>query len=212
MRSSAADADRVEGHDLGPHGLDPLDRNADGLGQLGRRDDQVSVVVDVADDPLGDVPVDRVVEGQVRLPVQVIPEGGRPGQGVLQGRDLALLQGRLAEAVVEVLLEIRLERGVLFAPGGLLGGAFARLLLARVGGGSVFGRRGPLAGLGPAVDRLAFQLEQGVLGQLLVDDLHELQVGHRQELDGLLQGGRQDQLLHLPLVQPLFHHGRCRSA
>jgi len=51
---------------------------------------------------------------------------------------------------------------------------------------------------------LLLELEHRVLGQLFIDDVDQLEVGHGQELDGLLEGRGKDQLLDLPLVQPLL--------
>ena len=133
----------------------------------------------------------------------MIPKRGRARQGAFQRRPLVALLGLAAEPLIEIFLEIGLE--LAFLP---VGGR-VRLIGSRLG-------NVPLGLLGPdprpgflrlrlLLLGLLLDLQHGIVAQLFVDDLDELKVGHGQELDGLLQGRRQDELLDLPLVEALFH-------
>ncbi len=185
-----------------------------GLAQAGDLLDggaQIAVLVDVPDDELGDLPLGLVEERQGGLPVQMVPEGRAPGQRVFEGNGFPFFGEIGTEPVVQIVLEAGFDVqavgiltrglgfGVLAAGFGLLGGLG---LLIGLGPGGRF--------LRPLLEIFLLELDHRVLGKLLVDDLDELQVRQRQELDGLLEGRGEDELLDLPLVQPLFEH--CRSS
>jgi len=74
----AAAPDRIEGLDLGPQRLDLLGRRPVQAGHLLDGRAEVAVLIDVADDLLGQLPVLGIEEGQGGLPVQMVPERGRP--------------------------------------------------------------------------------------------------------------------------------------
>jgi hypothetical protein len=155
-----------------PHGSDLLNRG-----------DQVAIVIQVADDRPPDLLHAVVVGLQRELPEQVVGERGRRGERVLDWRQfLHFRRGARAVAVVQVVAEEVVVIGVV--PGvGLLGGGLG-LLLFRL----LLLRRLQLLGRD--------LLQQRVLHHLLVQKICQLERRHRQQLDRLLQRGRQNELLN----------------
>jgi len=162
-----------------PHRRDVLERHP-----------QQAVVVEVLHDRFADQLRELVGLGHAQLPQHVVVEIERLGERVLDRRQLGHL-GRphppLA-AVVEVVLEEALDLDVLQR--------VVAALLGRLGLGLGLDL---LGGLGLLDRRL---LQERVLHHLLVEHLGQLQGGERQELDRLLQRGRQDQALRQPCRQP----------
>ena len=182
-RSRARDADRVEGLDVLQRLLDFDDRPVAHGGDLFDRGDEVAVVVEVADDRAADLLQLLVAGLQRELPHQVIRERRRGRQRVLDRRQLLdFLRRARAVAVVEVVAEEVLVVGVVpgvgLVGGRLLGGLLGLLLFGRL---ELLGRD---------------FFEERVLDHLLVQEIGQLQRGHRQELDRLLERRREDELLN----------------
>ena len=136
-----------------------------------------------------------------QLPREVVRQRGDGRERVLDRRKLLdLARDPRSIAVVEIVAEkvrvIGVIPCVLF-----LGGGF------RVGVGLLY--------LGGRIHLLLFLglrlLEQRVLDDLLVQHVDELQRRHRQQLDGLLQRWRQDQLLRQPHLEFLINRHKNRS-
>ena len=178
---------RVEALHQPQHLLDAVDRPRAHLRDLAHRGDQVAVVVEVADDRRADGPVVGVVGLQRQLPLEVIGQRRAGRQRVLDRRELLDL-GRHPRpvAVVHVVVEEVLVVVVFPVVGLAFGGALRVLLVGLVGGG---------LGLGGLEVLRRDLLEQRVLDHLLVEHVGELERRHRQQLDGLLQRWRQDELL-----------------
>ena len=139
--------------------------------------------------------------------VEVFLEARRLREDVLEGDLLALLVLARVVRGVEVLLEVGVEVDLVEGVALLLGRGIA--------GGSRPRRRPPrLRRLGfrlrdaprpPLRRRLLLLLfEERVLDHLLGQDLFELELGHLQQLDGLLQRRRHDEPLREPEIQFLF--------
>ena len=183
LQVARGDADRVEPLHERERPLDVRDRPAAHRRDLVHRRDQVAVVVEVADDGRADLAHHVVVALDRQLPQQVVRERRRRRERVLDRREfLDLLRRARPVAVVEVVAEEVLVVLVVPGVGLLLLGRLFRLLRH---GGAV----GRLQLLGRHL------LEHRVLDHLLLQQIAELERRHRQQLDGLLQRRRQDQLL-----------------
>ena len=114
-------------------------------------------------------------------------------QRVLDRRELAyLLRRTRTVAVVKVVAEEVLV--VLIVPGIALGGRFGGRLLLLLRGFrrlKIFGRN---------------LLEHRVFDHFLIQEIGKLERRHRQQLDGLLQRRRQNQLLNEFGVKPLLRY------
>ncbi len=189
-------AARVESLHQPERRLHDRERGPGALGDLGEIGPEVSILVQVPDDGLGDAQGDRIAGGVPELLDQVVGEGQRvvPGE-VLEGQVLAVLHGD-GSALVGLIEDGRaqVERQLVDAlavhRGRLLGHGLARRRRRR----DVGGRRRAL-GVG---DLYRDFLEKGVLLEFLPDDLLQLQRGQLQELDGLLEEGRHHDALGLP--------------
>ena len=186
-------ANRIEAVDERQRLFDRRDRPRAHRGDLVHRGHQVAVVVEIADDRRADL-VQRVIAGlDPQLPEQVVGERRRGRERVLdRGQLLDLLLRPRAVALVEVVAEEILV--VLVVPGVAL--RFLRRLLRLLRGGRRLARLEILGG---------HLLEHRVLDHLLGEQLAELQRGHRQQLDRLLQRWRQNQLLGEPGLQFLLN-------
>ena len=184
-QAAGRDARRVERLHERERPLDRLERPRAHRRDVLERDAQQAVLVEVLDDGLADLHRQLVADRHAQLPQQVVVEVRRLGEGVLDRRDLGDLRRPHApvRAVVEVVLEEALdldllERVLRALP--LLDRLLLRDLLGRL----------------RLLDRDL--LEQRVLHHLLLEHLGQLEGRERQQLDRLLQRGRQDQ----PLRQP----------
>ena len=148
-----------------------------------------------------------VVRGHRQLPLQVLGERVLGGERVLDRRQfLDLDRGAVAaRAVVEVVPE---EVGVVLVvpalgTGGRLGGLAGAVLALGLGD--------LVVGADVVRGRL---FEHRILNHFLVEHLGELERRHRQQLDGLLQRWRQNELLNEFGVQPLLdcHSPDARTA
>ena len=193
LQIARAHADRIEALQKAQRALDFLDRPRPHPGQFVDRGDEIAVVIEIADDGFADLSHQLVVVGLDReLPAEMIGERCAGRERVLDRRQLAhFLRRAWAVAVVQVLAEEVLV--VLIVPGvGLLllwRFFFFGLLLCFSGleilGGDLF--------------------EQGVLDHLLVEQIRQLQRGHRQQLDRLLQRWRQNEFLRQSCLQLLLY-------
>ena len=196
LQVARRDADRVEAlHERSARSTSG-DRPVAHRRDLVDRRHQVPVVVEVADDGRADLAHDVVVGLDRELPQQVVGERGRRRERVLDRRKfLDFLRRARPVAVVEVVAEEVLVVLVVPGVGLLLLGRLFRLLRHR----RAVGRLQLLGG---------HLLEHRVLDHLLVQQVAELERRHRQQLDGLLQRRRQDQLLNELGVEFLLNrHG-----
>ena len=154
---------------------------------LAHRRREVAVVGEIPDNGGADRADGRVVGLQGELPVEVIGQRGGGRQRVLNRRQLLdFTRHARAVALVHVVVEVVLVV-VVFPVVGLAFGRFLGVLLVGlVGGGLRLGSLQVFRG---------HLFQQRVLDDLLVQHVGELQRRHRQQLDGLLQRRRQDQLL-----------------
>ncbi len=183
LQVARGDAGRIEALHQPQRALDVGRRPRSHRGQFFERGHQRPVVVQVADDGRADFARQRIVGLHRELPHQVIGQRAGCGQGVLDRRQfLDFLRSARPIAVVEVVAEEVLV--VLVVPGvGLV-----RLLL----GLGLLLRLGRFSRLELLSRHL---LEHRVLDHLLVQEIRELQCRHRQQLDGLLQRRRENELL-----------------
>ena len=200
------------------YALDPFERHAQPVGDLGQFAAQIAALVDAIDQGQGDGVVGGR-EGRLRgLGLQMLPQGhlaavglfaalavgqsaARAGAGPVVQPDLGLadadvlhpVRGALAGAGVAIdIVRTGVERAVRIR--------HPALVEAHLGGVmALHDRRGVdlAAGLG------VLALQQGVLLQLGLDESLQLKVRQLQQLDRLLQLGRDDQTLALPYLQPL---------
>ena len=153
------------------------------------------MLVDVADDGLPQLDGLLVRGRHPELPIEVVGEGRGRRQRVLDGGELGdLVGGPRPVALVEVVAEERFVVDLVHRVVAL--GLGLRLAVGLDGGG--FDRRGALFRLvllllGSGAFEVLF--EQRVLGDLLLEHVRELERGHGQQLDRLLERGRQDELL-----------------
>jgi hypothetical protein len=171
-----------------PRGIEPLDEGQGLLDLFHRIGSEVRDLLDggpqqpvriqVLDDGVADLERELVRDGHVELPHQVVVEIGLLGERVLDGRQLRDLRAARAAvvAVVQVVLEEFLDVDLLEDVVPLRLGLFLRDLL----------RRGLLLG---------DLLQERVLHHLLLEHLRQLEGGEGKELDGLLQGRREDEPL-----------------
>jgi hypothetical protein len=154
--------------------LDFADRPVPHRRDLFHRRDEVAVVVEVADDGAADVLQQFVARLQRELPQKVIRQRGRRRQRVLDRRQLLhFLRRARAKPVVEIIAEEVLVIGVVPRVGLFGCGLFLGLIgLLGFGGLELF--------------RLHF-LEKRIFDHFLSQQVRQLECGHRQQLDRLLQ-------------------------
>ncbi len=163
--------------------LDLLDRPGPHRRDLVERGDQHAVVVQVADDGRADIAQLVVVGQQRELPQHVIGQRRRRRERVLDGRQLFDFLRRVRPvAVVEIVAEEIFVVAVVPGIALFLGLGFGLLGLRRG-----FGR---LKVLGRHL------FEHRVFDDFLVQQIGQLERRHRQQLDGLLQRRRQNELLN----------------
>lgn len=205
---AGADAGRVEGLDGPEDGFDLVRGDAGGEGEFVGAGLEVAVVVDVADDHLGDLAVRRAEFGEADLFEEFLLEGGLGDEGiehelapflVLGGGSVGAGASGVLVAPVLVELEEFLEflvEGVVGGFGWFLGGGI--VLDVGRGFGGVGGGRGlgaaDLAFLGGFLGDGGF-LEDGVLLEFLFDEGLEFEHGSLQQGEGLLELRRQHHLL-----------------
>ena len=202
LRIARRHAYRIEGLDEPQHPLDLSGRPRAHRGDLVDRRYEVAVLVQVADDGGPDLAEQIVARAERELPGQVVCQGTRRRQRVLDRRQLLdLPRGPMAVAVVEVVAEEVLVVGVVPGVLPIAGRLGIRIRLVDLRGSIRL-----LLLLGRNL------LEQRVLDYLLGQQVDELQRGHREQLDRLLQRRRQDQLLGQPCLQLLLYcHGDVRA-
>ena len=179
-----------------PRGIAGLDDLQDPFDQLGTylsaggdfldRGLQVAVNIEVADNQRGDLFFFLGQVAKAQLPRQMLGQGLSPSQQVLQGVlaflvSLAIPRRGKRGHVLIVTLQVRLPVDV------FRGGRGCEFLVGhnRLLGSCLFFR----------------PLHHGVLGQLLIDEGIELAARELQDLDGLTQLRRHDQLLRQLLRQ-----------
>ena len=185
------------------------------LGDVADLAGEISGLVDHVDEVQSDHPVDGIVDIDLELGHQMIPEACLLGQELLDvvfgvvetaaafapgGKGFRLVARGLGLVLAGPgVLEVGLQRRLVeihhffFRPGKFLGarglGVAAGPVPAPTGFVLAVG-----AGFGVAVFLAAVvDLEKGILLQLLLDVSRQLLVGHLQQLDRLLQLGRHDQ-------------------
>ena len=200
LQVARADADRIEALQQLQRALDFFDRPRPHARDLVDRRHQVAVVVEVADDGFADLAHQLVVGLDRELPAEVIGQRAAGRQRVLDRRQLFDFLRRLAAGSRRRDTRRRSTRSpgrprcrssaaavLLFFLGGL-----------RLGGLQIFGRD---------------LFEQRVFDDLLIEQIRQLQRRHRQQLDGLLQRWRQNQLLRQFRLQLLLNrHVRLSHA
>ena len=163
----------------------------------GRR--QVAVLVEVADDGYADLPQQLVVRTRRELPHEVVGDrlrilGRGRGQRVLDRRQLLHLARRArAVAVVEIVAEEVLV--VRIVP---------RFRLLGRGVGLRIGLVRRRLGVGCLLVLRRHFLQEGILHDLPVQQIGQLDGRHRQQLDRLLQRRGEDESLGEPRLEPLL--------
>ena len=191
-------ADRVEPLHHPQRLLDLVGRPLAHRRDLVDRRHQVPVVVEVADDGVADRPRRVVGRLQRELPLEVIGERRRRRQRVLDRRQFLDLVLR--------------PRAVARRRGSRRRSTRSRCRPSSSAFGAA-GRRRPPPCRARRPRRLLVLgrhlLEHGVLDHLLVEQVRQFEGRHRQQLDGLLQRGRQDQLLDELRVEFLLDRHSC---
>ncbi|MNV15910.1 hypothetical protein D3C71_1066550 [compost metagenome] len=197
-QGARADPDRVEALDLVQHGQDlgliGVDGRQQGLGDGRQRLAQVTVFFEGVDQRRADAAVARGQVRQVQLPQQVVGQAFGFGHALGGAAVVIIVEGTAAVAAAPVA----------FAGGPVLAGAGLVLAIGvGIGGGGralvVAGRhlQARLGVLGPVQQRVGFHC--------FGDFQLQLRAGHLQQLDGLTQLRRHDQLLPQRCLQPCFH-------
>ena len=211
------DAGRLEAVAHGQHRLDTLERDPQPVGDLGQVAAQIAALIDGIDQGQGDGVVGRREACLRRLGLQMLPQGHfaavglfaalsvrqaatgagagpvvQPDLGLTDADILHPVRGPLAGAGVAIdIVGAGIERAV--------GIRYPAVVETHLGGVMAFsgGRRVDLAaGLG------VLALQQRIAFQLGLDEGVELEVRQLQQLDRLLELGRDDQPLALPNLKP----------
>ena len=219
LRNGAShDPGRLEAVANGQDGLDAGGLDAQPVGDLGQIAAQVAALVDHVDQGQGDGVIGGRQTCLRRLRLQVLPQGGVAGVRLfasLAVREAAAGAGAGPVRQAGLGLVGHAVRGALARGGVAIDVVGARIDgVGGVGGATVLeAHLGAVAGLrrfGQGVGGLArlgvLALQQRVALQLGFHEGLELEVGQLQQLDGLLQLGRDDQPLPLPDLQPLPEH------
>ena len=181
-----------------------------GRADLLARHPEIAVLVDVADQVVGDLAHLGQRIGHGDLPAQILLQPRRPRQDVLEGNLLGLLVLAGVVRRVEVVLEVGVEVDLVERVALLLRRSLRRVARRRSFFRDRFRGRALRGGLG--FGRFFLLLfEQRVLDHLLRQDFFELQFGHLQQLDRLLQRRRHHQSLGEPKVELLFEGHEFRS-
>ena len=185
-----------------------------GVADLLARDPEVPVLVDVADQVRRDLADGRDGVGHRELPGQVLLEARRARERVLERGLLALLVlprvvGACRGSPRSRSRSRSRRRSRAPASGAASASAGASGVADDAAGTSSLAASGASAAspglrLLRRLVLLLVLLEDGVLDHLLGQDLFELELGHLQQLDRLLQRRRHDQPLRKPEVEFLF--------